>query len=93
MNAIYGFIVGIMEFFQRWIGLIFPIFRQASDFRNWPVWVRILVYATAMGLVCWLLWLLDHKIAFSSNLLDIPIISRNGLYLPIFFLVVHALCS
>lgn len=92
MTAIYQFITGILEFFRSWIALLFPIFRKASDFRNWPLWVRILVYVTMMGVVCWLLWLADGKIGFSKNLLDIPFISQNDLYLPIFFLVLHALC-
>lgn len=92
MQAIYSFIVGIMEFFRSWIGLIFPIFRSAADFRKWPRWVFWMVYLAVMGLILWLLWEAEKKFEpFEKHLLDWPTIRTNHLFLPLAFLFLHAL--
>lgn len=91
MHALYNFIMGIMTFIRTWLGLVVPIFMQASDFRTWPRWVRILVRLGVLALVCWLLYMLNTRFdvfgikdalaAYSPRL--------TQFYLPVMFLFVY----
>lgn len=40
------------------VGLVFPMFAEAADFRSWPRWIKVLVHLIVLGcIVAGLLWL------------------------------------
>lgn len=93
MQAIYSFILSILEFFRMWIGLLFPLVRSTADFRTWTLPFRIFVWVMVVGTVCFLLWLLERNLTGFPDLLPtVPFIGRNSLYLCLIFLTGHALC-
>src|SRR5262245_51559364 len=73
---------------RRWLGLIFPLFAKAGDFRGWGVlkWIlHILLVALILGVLYWI-----------NNKYDVgkwigakdPIIQQY--YLPILFVLIYA---
>ena len=91
MQALYSFITGIISFIRTWLGLVVPIFMQASDLRTWPKWLRILVRIGVLCLICWLLYLLNNYydvFGIKQALADYdPRLSQ--FYLPVMFLFVY----
>ena len=91
MNSVYQFILDILNKIRSWIGLIFPMFATAADFRHWPRWVWRTIHVLLVIGVLVGLWYLNRYFDI-GRLADAADRSRCGqFYLPMLFLLLYAL--
>jgi hypothetical protein len=90
MNAVYTFIGNVLGTIRSWIGLLFPMFATAADFRQWPRWLWrtihvLLVIGILVGLYFLNKWLeVDKLLLLKSEML-------RPYYLPLMFLLLYLL--
>jgi hypothetical protein len=90
MTAVYTFILNILNTIRSWIGLVFPLFSTAADFRHWPRWIwRTLHFILVAGILVGL-WFLNRYFEVGRLLLLRNEVLQN-FYLPIVFLLLYAL--
>ena len=90
MNTAYQFILTVLNTIRSWIGLIFPMFATAADFRHWPRWMwRTIHVILLIGILIGLYFVNKHFEV--PNLLRTRSELLQKIYLPLFFLLLYAL--
>jgi hypothetical protein len=93
MNVI-SFITGVFDKIRMGLGMLLPVFADATDFKNWNPWLRRLVHAILLGLVLYGLYWLQNSSGLPLNVW----LMRNAppvlkpYYLCLLFLLLYALC-
>lgn len=93
MRAIYS----VLNWFREIFALVFPLFKQATDFAKWGRWAWYVLHAIVIGLIVWFLWWLNNRVpAVRTWLFDMlrtkqPDPRIHNIFLPAVFLLVYAL--
>jgi hypothetical protein len=86
MYTVLTFINYIFDSVRALFGLISPMFAEATDFKNWPVWMRVIIACVFIGAICFGLYLIGNIFQ-----IDKWVTARSktvqDFYLPIFFLL------
>jgi len=73
MTSVLMFFSGIIQGIRALGGLVFPIFADAADFRNWPTWLRVLIgLALFIGLCVGIYFIQPHVSYIDNHLPRIP---------------------
>ncbi|MFL5328360.1 MAG: type VI secretion protein IcmF/TssM N-terminal domain-containing protein [Gemmataceae bacterium] len=101
---LYNLYWTITEWIRRIAGIIFPLFRRATDFASWGRWAWHVLHAIVLGFILWFLWYLGNKVEPIREWLDLMLRTNapawvrstsspggTGMFLPLLFLLVYAL--
>ena len=94
---LYSLYYSTCEWLRRIAGIIFPLFRQATDFAKWGRWAWHTLHFIVLGLIIWGLWYLNNRVDSVSGWLTQMLMTKspNPLvrqwFLPMLFLLVYAL--
>jgi hypothetical protein len=90
MNAVYSFIATTLSTVRMWLGLIFPVFAAAADFRRWNPWVWRIIHLIVLGGMLYLTWWLNRHYQLGDLLLrQYP--EFRPFFLPVLFLLLYAM--
>jgi hypothetical protein len=90
MNFLSSLILNALNTIRCWIGLIFPLFASAADFRQWPRWLwRTIHILLLIGALVGLYFL--NRWLEIGRLLLLRTAWLQDYYLPIVFLLLYAL--
>jgi hypothetical protein len=90
MNTVYLFILNVLNTIRSWLGLIFPLFATAADFRGWPRWVWRTIHVILLIGVLVGLYFLNQYLEI-GRLLLLRTEWLQKFYLPLVFLLLYAL--
>src|SRR3954447_12351118 len=90
MQPIYNFITGTLSTIRMWLGLIFPVFATAADFRRWNPWVWRIIHLLLLAGMLYLTWWLNGYFEFGT-LLQAQYVQYRPFFLPVLFLLLYAL--
>jgi hypothetical protein len=83
-------VLGILDKVRSGLGLIFPLFASAADFRQWPRWVwRVIHFILLIGILVGLYFL--NGLLHVENWLLLRSAVIRPFYLPLMFLLLYAL--
>lgn len=88
MYTLIDLISAFFNSIRAFIGLVLPIFSDAADFKNWPVWVRVFISIVLLIGICVGLYFLGPFIY--GYLANAPKILKEY-YLPLLFLLIVAI--
>ena len=83
--------VGFIDRTRSLVGMVIPVFAEASDFRAWPTWVRALVTVIVLAVILTGLYFLNQLSFVQDHLTKYAPDKIKTVYLPILFLLLCAL--
>ena len=91
MQTLVYLFVGFIDRTRSLVGMVIPVFAEASDFRAWPTWVRVLVTVIVLAVILTGLFFLNRLDFVKDHLAKYAPDAIKPYYLPILFLLLCAL--
>ena len=91
MQTLVYLFVGFIDRTRSLVGMVIPVFAEASDFRAWPTWVRVLVTVIVLAVILTGLFFLNRLDFVKDHLAKYAPDAIKPVYLPILFLLLCAL--
>lgn len=84
---VINFIRQMMALARAVVGLVLPIFANAADFKNWPLWVKVLVQVLMIGGISYGLYILQRRLGLDYFLVSRAPAAIIPFFLPLLFLL------